>query len=347
VSEVDALSTNGRETHNQWAALLTTALDQQLLHDQLRMSEERYSLWALATDDGLWDWDLASGQIYYSGRSMEMLGHDYRTVTGPPTIWLDRVHPDDHDRMRSAMATAGTRARETVELEHRVRGRDDTYRRVVVRALPVGPSDAPATRIVGSIHDVEARRQLEERLRHGALYDEVTGLPNRRLFLERLEAAIAHEHDDGRGYAVAFFDLDGFKLVNDSHGHLAGDRLLAEIGARLRRRVRPSDVAARFGGDEFAILLHDIPASAVTATVADVLADIRQPVDHDGHTISVSASTGITTSDIAYTTPDEVIRDADLAMYQAKATRAGSARMFDQSMRSAGLTLSAAPGSRD
>jgi diguanylate cyclase (GGDEF)-like protein/PAS domain S-box-containing protein len=347
VSEVDTLSANGRETHNQWAALLTTALDQQLLHDQLRTSEERYSLWALATDDGLWDWDLVSGRVYYSGRCMEMLGHDYRSVTGPPSIWLDRVHPDDHERMRSAMAGAATHERQTVELEHRVRGLDDRYRRVVLRVLPVGLLGAPATRIVGSIHDIEARRQLEEQLRRGALYDEVTGLPNRRLFVERLAAAIAREREDGLGYAVAFFDLDGFKLVNDSLGHQAGDRLLAQVGDRLRRRLRRSDLAARFGGDEFAILLHDISASAVITTVADILADIRQPIDLDGQAIAVSASTGITTSHVGYNSPDEVMRDADLAMYRAKATQTGSALMFDESLRPDGLTLSAAPGSRD
>lgn len=346
VGEVDTMSANGRETHNQWAALLTASLEQQILHDQLRASEERYSLWALATDDGLWDWDLATGQIYYSGRCMEMLGHACNSVTGPPSIWLDRVHPDDRPRMHAAMAGAATLERETVELEHRIAGVDGEYRRVVLRALPVGALGAPATRVVGSIHDIEARRQLEEQLRHGALYDEVTGLPNRRLFLERLEAAIARERDTGRRYAVAFFDLDGFKLVNDSLGHLAGDRLLAEVGDRLRRHLRRSDVAARFGGDEFAILLHDIPASAVIATVADVLAAIRQPVDLDGHAMAVSASTGITTSDLGYSSPDEVIRDADLAMYRAKATDAGSALMFDQSLRAHALTLSAAPASR-
>jgi PleD family two-component response regulator len=164
--------------------------------------------------------------------------------------------------MNGVMAQAATHARDTVELEHRVQAADGQYRRVVLRALPVGPPDAPATRVVGSIHDVEARRQLEERLRHGALYDEVTGLPNRRMFLERLEAAIARERSDGRRYAVAFFDLDGFKLVNDTLGHLAGDQLLAVVGDRLRRRLRRSDVAARFGGDEFAILLQDIPSTS-------------------------------------------------------------------------------------
>ena len=337
VGEVDVLSHNGRETYNQWAALLTSALDQQQLHDQLRASEERFSLWALAADDGLWDWDIAKREIYYSGRCMEMLGYDYRSVVGPPTIWLDRVHPDDRDRMRRVMAAAATHDRDTVDVEHRIASGDGRYRRVLLRALPVGPDGDKATRVVGSLHDVEDRRLLEEQLRHGALYDEVTGLPNRRLFLERLGVAIARERAGGRGYAVAFFDLDGFKAVNDSLGHLAGDRLLAEIGDRLRQRVRRADVAARFGVDEFAVLLNDIPSDVVAATVADVLADIPRPIDLDGHAITVTASTGITTSEFGYTSPDDVIRDADLAMYQAKATRRGSTVMFDESLRNTGL----------
>lgn len=337
VSEVDTLSANGRETHNQWAAMLTTALDQQQLLEQLRTSEERYSLWALATDDGLWDWNVATGQIYYSGRCMQMLGHDYRSVTGPASIWLDRVHPDDQERMRRAMRGAATRERETVELEHRILDNDGGYRRTVLRALPVGPEGEPATRVVGSIHDVEARRQLEEQLRHGALYDELTGLPNRRLFFERLESAIQRHHADGRGYAVVFFDLNGFKLVNDSLGHQAGDQLLQAVGARLARRVRRSDVVARFGGDEFAILLHDVRPDAIAPTVTSVLADVRQPVELAGQSVAVNASAGITTSVHPYATPDEVIRDADLAMYRAKAGGITTPVMFDESLRDRGL----------
>ena len=328
VSEVDALSANGRETHNQWAALLTTALDQQLLHEQLRTSEERYSLWALATDDGLWDWDLEREQIYYSGRAMELLGHDHRSITGPPSIWLDRVHPDDRIRMAAVMRRASTYEREPVELEHRIRGGDEQYRRAVLRALPVGAPDEPASRVVGSIHDVEDRRQLEERLRRGALYDEVTGLPNRRLFLERLEAAIERRRDRGRDFAVAFFDLDGFKLVNDSLGHQAGDRVLASVGDRLRRHVRGTDVPARFGGDEFAILFHDVDADDVIARVREVVAGVQRPVDVGGHVVDVLASTGVTTSVVGDRSADEVIRDADVAMYRAKAARPGSLRVF-------------------
>ena len=175
-------------------------------------------------------------------------------------------------------------------------------------------------RIVGSIHDSEPRKQLEELLRQGALYDEVTGLPNRKLFLERLDFAIT----DARAptqlrYAVVFLDLDGFKLVNDSLGHLAGDRLLTQIGQRLRNGLRPADVAARFGGDEFAVLLHNIQPNAIYPIVARMQASLATSIDVDGHAVAVTASVGITTSDVGYTNAEDVLRDADIAMYHAKA----------------------------
>jgi diguanylate cyclase (GGDEF)-like protein/PAS domain S-box-containing protein len=332
--EVDAMSANGRETHNQWAALLTAALEQQGLVESVRVSEERYGLWAEATNDGLWDWDLTTNTVYYSARCMELLGHPYHGFSSAPSLWFDAVHPEDLDRVREELRVAVTGNLETVAFEHRVQGGDGNYRCLTCRALPVGGPDGPVLRIVGSIHDSEPRKQLEERLRQGALYDEATGLPNRKLFLERLSFAISDSRSPAAlRYAVVFFDLDGFKLVNDSLGHLAGDHLLARVGRRLRSGLRPADIAARFGGDEFALLVHNLAPRAIGPIVERMQESLAAPIDIDGHRVSVTASVGIATSDGGYTSAEDVLRDADVAMYHAKANCRGSYAMFDVDMR--------------
>jgi diguanylate cyclase (GGDEF)-like protein/PAS domain S-box-containing protein len=336
--EVDALSTNGRETHNQWAALLTAALEQQKLLEVVRTSEERYTLWERATDDGLWDWDLTTDTVHYSGRCMELLGHPYHASGGGPSVWFDAVHPEDLDEVRELLRTAVTGRLAPVEFEHRVRSIDGTYRCHSCRALPVGPIDGPAVRIVGSIHDSEPRKQLEEQLRQGALYDVVTGLPNRKLFLERLSFAITDARaPSALRYAVVFLDLDGFKLVNDSMGHLAGDRLLSQIGNRLRNGLRPADLAARFGGDEFAVLLHNIEPSAIRPIVERMQASLASPIEIDGNRVTVTSSVGIATSEGAYTSAEDVLRDADIAMYHAKAHNRSSLALFDVAMRAGAI----------
>ena len=336
--EVDAISSNGRETHNQWAALLTAALEQQHLVEDVRTSEERYVLWAEATKDGLWDWDLTTDTIYYSRRCIELLGHPHLRASVSPSVWFDAVHPEDLDRVREELRVAATGHLQPVGFEHRVLGIDGTYRCLACRALPVGPAEGPAKRIVGSLHDIEPRKQLEEQLRQGALYDEVTGLPNRKLFLERLYFAI----NDARAptklrYAVVFLDLDGFKLVNDSLGHLAGDQLLTQIGQRLRNGLRPADLAARFGGDEFAVLLHNIEPSAIRPIVDRMQRNLAAPIEIDGHHVAVTSSVGIATSEGKYTRAEDVLRDADIAMYYAKAHSRSSFAMFDVPMRASAV----------
>ena len=330
--QVDELSVNGRESHNQWAASLTAALDQQNLVENVRASEERYSLYAVATNDGLWDWDLTNDTVYYSGRCMELLGHPYEAATSGPPVWFDAVHPDELERVRKLLDIAMTSG-EPVQFEHRIRSTDDSFHRLSCRALPVGSPGRPVGRLVGSLHDIEPRKQLEEQLRQGAFYDEVTGLPNRKLFLERLESAITDVSATARlQYAVVFLDLDGFKLVNDSLGHLAGDRLLMQVGERLRNGLRPADLAARFGGDEFAVLLLDIEPSAIRPIVERMQESLAAPTDLDGHQVVVTASVGITTSDGDYNNADEVLRDADIAMYFAKSHHRSSFVMFEVGM---------------
>ena len=157
------------------------------------------------------------------------------------------------------------------------------------------------------------------------MYDEVTGLPNRKLFLERLSLTIAQARRSPElRYAVVFLDLDGFKLVNDSLGHHVGDQFLAQIGERLRAGLRETDLAARFGGDEFAVLLHDIEPSAVGPIVERMQASLAAPIELDGHEVAVTASVGIAMSGRAHSNAEDVLRDADIAMYHAKSHRRGS-----------------------
>jgi diguanylate cyclase (GGDEF)-like protein len=343
VATVNAELDLGLVTFGHWAAMLALALRQRDLLDEVRRSEQRYQLASLATNDGLWDWDVEAGTCFWSGRSQEMLGatpdpvdagEGPRGGTSPDSTdgpddpdllealgpWLRRVHPADLVALRDRLL--GVLADPTpLEVEHRVLGASGEHRWTLCRAVPVRGPDGRAQRVVGSLADVHPRKELEQQLRHAALHDALTDLPNRRLFLTRIEDAVAEAaRPGGEGFAVLFLDLDDFKAVNDSLGHPAGDELLQVVGRRLVHSLRPHDTAARFGGDEFAVLLPGIEGSAVRRVLARVRALVSEPVQIGPHSVQVHASVGVTTSAMRYASAEEVLRDADAAMYRAKST---------------------------
>lgn len=355
VGPVEYSKDAGRETYFQWASLLSVALDHEEvlqslrrqredlasaynrergLVESIRVSEERYALAARAANDGLWDWDLQSGEIFYSGRWKEMLGYDDAAIAALPAEWLDRVHDDDLPGLKEAMHPAAGGEITSFEHEHRVRSHTGSFRWMLCRALAVPGPGWPTTRLVGSLTDITERKELEDRLRQGALYDALTGLPNRTLFLDRLDRAIAHsKRRRDYNFVVLFLDLDGFKVVNDSLGHLAGDHLLMQVAARITAQLRDADTAARFGGDEFAILLNDVTDMGAVPTIVDRLqAALAMPYELDQQVIVVSASIGIATSTTGYDLPEDVLRDSDIAMYRAKANERGTYATFDISM---------------
>ena len=227
-----------------------------------------------------------------------MLGYHNDAIGNRPEEWLERVHPEDRASLAAELAALKLGDQASVLCEHRVRTAQGSFIWVLCRGLAVPGVGRPATRIVGSLTDITERRLLEERLRQQALYDALTGLPNRVLFLDRLSQALANsKRRAGSTFTVFWLDLDGFKVLNDSLGHQIGDKLLVQVAERIRAQLRESDTAARFGGDEFAVLLHDVPDLPTVRAVAQrLLNHLGAIYDLDGHEIVVTASVGVAMS---------------------------------------------------
>ncbi len=320
------------ETYRHWATQLCASFQEQELHQAVQASEGRYALAARATNDGLWEWDLRSNDFYLSEQCRRIVALDSDPAPGHLERWMALVHPDDVVELKRATDTVVSGEVDTVTSEYRLRDPQGSYRWVLSRALGVRAADGTVERLVGSLADVHERRALEDQLRENALYDALTGLPNRRLFLDRLDHAVSLWHRDRTPFAVIFLDLDGFKAINDSLGHQMGDRVLNEVGARLKHELRDVDTGARFGGDEFAILLHDTGDDAVLRVAHRVQAGLAKRIGLDGHEFAIGASLGIATSANGYVSAEDVLRDADTAMYRAKETERGTVSFFGAEM---------------
>ncbi|MEO1133024.1 MAG: EAL domain-containing protein [Cyanobacteria bacterium J06639_1] len=298
----------------------------------LQAIEERYDLAVRGSNDGLWDWDLLSSRIEFSPRWKEMLGYEEREVSENPDEWFDRVHPDDRDRLVADITAHIKGETEHFESEHRILKRDRTYMWVLSRGLAVRNERNFAYRIAGSQTDITERRKAEENAYRDALSD----LPNRAAFLVQLEEAVSRANlSSTYKFAVLFLDCDRFKVINDSLGHAVGDRLIQIVARRLEVCVRPLDMVARLGGDEFVVLLREIKSLDDATAIADrILQQIVQPFRIDGHEVFITASIGIVSSDIGHRRAETILRDADTAMYRAKALGKSRYVVFDESMYS-------------
>jgi diguanylate cyclase (GGDEF)-like protein/PAS domain S-box-containing protein len=301
----------------------------------LRESEERYALAARGANDGLWDWNLVSGEIYFSERWREMVGVAGRTITSSPEEWFSRVHLGDLPQLKVDLAalTAGTRSH--FPSEHRLRHAEGFFVWVLCRGVVVRDTDGHAIRIAGSMTDITARKDLEERLRREAQFDTLTSLPNRAYAIDLLRRAIARsKRNKEQLFAVLFLDCDRFKVVNDSLGHAAGDALLRLVAGRLNACVRPGDVVARLGGDEFVLILEGVRDDEEAIVVAErVKHSMTQPLFVDGRELFMSVSIGIAMSREGVERPEDYIRDADLAMYRAKMGGRARHELFRPDMR--------------
>ena len=310
------------------------ALERHRSEDALRESEERYALAIRGANDGLWDWNLATGHLYLSPRWKMMLGYGIYDVGDRVDDWFNKVHPDDVDELRSAIRAHFDGDDKHFEYEHRMITRSGETRWMLTRGVAVRDEDGNAIRMAGSLTDVTARKLAEQQLVYDAFHDGLTGLANRALFVDRLSVILAaRRRQPGLRFAVMFLDLDRFKNINDSLGHTTGDRLLQDIAKRIEKTLRPGDTIARLGGDEFAILLSHVEDLGDAIHVAERIQEIiSSSTTIGGHEVYVTSSIGIALSSEQTRGPEDILRDADIAMYRAKAAGRNRYEIFDQEM---------------
>src|SRR5437016_6349732 len=315
-------------------ARIGTQLSHKRAQEALRESEERYALAARGANDGLWDWDLEANTVYFSPRWKTMLGYEDGEIQDKPEEWLSRIHDADRDRVKEEIAAHQKASTLHFESEHRVLHKDGTFRWMLSRGLAVHDASGKALRMAGWQTDVT----------EGKVSDPLTGLPNRLLFTDRLGRLIKHaKRRKDYQFSVLFLDLDGFKMINDSLGHLVGDQLLMGVATRLEKCLRATDtvarlgqgcIVARLGGDEFTILLDDLKDANDARQAADrLMKAVTAPFILDGKEVFTSVSIGIALSNSSYDEPEEILRDADTAMYRAKSLGKARYEIFDADMR--------------
>ena len=319
--------------HNR--LLREQAAHEQVLTDDLRRNEERFRSLVRNASDGIMI-ARADGTVTYESPGVErVLGHAPDARVGRHALEL--VHPEDLPGVERLFTDVIATPQVEATAEFRARHIDGSYR--VVEAVAKNLlQDRAIEGVVVNYRDVTERRSLEQQLRHQAFHDSLTGLPNRALFLDRLTHALTRTRRGMVPLAVLFLDLDDFKAVNDSLGHAAGDELLVGVAGRIRMSVRDSDTAARMGGDEFAILLEEAPSVEIARQAAQrVLDALRLPIRLHDQDVAVRASAGIAMYSSPEQSADELLRNADISMYSAKAQGKDRLVVYESSVHDAAI----------
>ena len=307
----------------------------------LEKSEERLRLVLKGSTDAPWDWDLVTGEVYYSDRWWNMLGYAGEDKCEDPDAWRRLVHPDDTLPIDDYLKELLPSARNGYSLEFRLRHRDGHYVPVLSRGYVSRDSDGKALRLSGVNTDLTEQKRTERRIYELAYFDHLTGLANRRFLIGELDNVLARSERSGHYGALLYLDLDNFKLLNDTLGHDLGDMLLRQVAERLRSTVRHSDQLAWLGGDEFVVVLENLGPSIYRAAceadlvVAKILSSLGQPYQLGSVLFKSSASIGITLFRDNAASIETLLKQADLAMYRAKADGRNGARYFDPSMQDA------------
>lgn len=321
-------------------AMALDVTEQRRMQDALRESEERFNLAVTGSSDGIWDWNLDTDEIYFSDRFKELLGYQAHELDSVWENWRDWVHDQDIAMVSEAIDDHLV-TNTPCSFECRLRSKSGDFRWFLVRGQAVRNSNGQAVRMAGSLTDVTYRRETEARIKHLAYYDELTGLPNRRLMMEELQRRITALRSKSKLGAVVILDLDHFKKINDSLGHHYGDVLLRLVGERLRGEVRSDDMVGRLGGDEFVILLSDLgnderSAQLRARRVTDKLKQVlKAPYDLDGHRWHVTPSMGVILFPDGIETVEDVLKRADTALYASKNDGRDTVRFYQPEMQAA------------
>jgi|GEM_PF-128608 len=302
--------------------------------EALRESEERWQLALKGNNDGIWDWNLKTNEVVVSARLSEMLGYAEAETEHYMGLWTASIHPDDYERVMELQHNHWNQQTPHYVAEYRLQCADGSYKWILDRGQALWDERGNPVRMVGSYTDITERKRAEEQLQHNAFYDSLTDLPNRALFADRLDRAIQHsqQHPDFL-FAVLFLDFDSFKVVNDSLGHMVGDELLIAIARRLEACLRPRNILARLGGDEFAILLENLKTQQEAKAVArKIHQELKLPFNLSSRELFINTSIGIALNTVPYNRPEDLLRDADAAMYRAKALGKARYAVFDRTM---------------
>jgi diguanylate cyclase (GGDEF)-like protein/PAS domain S-box-containing protein len=296
---------------------------------------ERRALALTGAGDMIWDWDVSADKVFTSPETESLLGLKRGSLEGPAARWLEVLHPLDRDRFRAVLDSVLEQRRGRLTQDFRLRTPDGHYLWFTLKARPVVGSDGEVVRLVGTLTDVTEFKNAEERLLHDAVHDNLTGLPNRELFLDRLEAVLAFAKADPQiKPTVMVIDLDRFKQVNDSVGIAVGDSILLTLARRLGRLLKPQDTLARLSGDQFAlILLSERESERIVAFAETLRKGLRAPITFNDREIFLTASMGIALADGQPHGNEEVLKDAELAMYHAKRIGGDRIELFKPSMR--------------
>ncbi len=315
-------------------ARIGTQLSHKQAQEALKESEERYALAARGSNDGLWDWNLSANVVHFSPRWKAMLGYEEGEMGDRPEEWFDRIHDADRERVKEEIAAHQKGLTPHFESEHRVLHKEGGFRWMLSRGVAVHDASGNVLRMAGSQTDIT----------EGKVSDPLTGLPNRLLFIDRVGRLVKHsKRRKDHLFAVLFMDLDGFKMINDSMGHLIGDQLLLGVANRLEKCLRSTDTVARIGetftvarlgGDEFTVLLDHIKDPSAAKRAAErMMKALAPPFILGGKEVFTSVSIGIALSNPAYEQPEDILRDADTAMYRAKSLGKARYEVFDADMR--------------